>query len=305
MSFVGKWFGYGRSAHYDDGVRAYERGDDEAAIEHFSVCLASEPDQATRERAKNYLAGARCRLSLDFCAAKRYEDARHLLEEAIHIRPSFADLHFRRGLCLARLGDWSQAGTSVASALEINKNYGQALGLKAAVELQAGREAEAGQLLSSARLADPRLPDGPAVEALILTKNGEVPRAVQVILDWLEHPPATLETISRQAELFMKKMRYSDAERLFREAVEMHPRYADLRVKHGQSLLEMGELDAAASEFQEALSVNPKFAEAYALLGVTLRRLGDEDGAKANFRKATEIEPEHPIASLELTRLRI
>ncbi|MES1228094.1 MAG: hypothetical protein ABUL72_05440, partial [Armatimonadota bacterium] len=63
MSFVGKWFGFGRNPHYDEGVRAYERGDDEAAVECFKVCLSSDPEPSSRDRAKNYLAGSLGRMA--------------------------------------------------------------------------------------------------------------------------------------------------------------------------------------------------------------------------------------------------
>ncbi|MFX8786136.1 hypothetical protein ABTM90_20150, partial [Acinetobacter baumannii] len=84
MSFVGKWFGFGRNPHYDDGVRAYERGDYPAAIESFRLCLEGEPEPGAKERAKNYLAGSLGRLAQAELEEGALDQAVEHLSEATH-----------------------------------------------------------------------------------------------------------------------------------------------------------------------------------------------------------------------------
>lgn len=304
MSFVGKWFGFGRNPQYDEGVRAYERGDDPAAIELFRTCLLDDPEPGTRERAKNYLAGSLGRRALAEMDEGRLESAIELLSEATHLRPHFADLRRKHALALLLNGDHAQSLSEVNAALSLNPNYGHALALLAALTLHSGDAATAKELARKAATADPRLP-GSALEKLeAALAEGKSEHGVALLTEWTPDPSASIDETMAQADAHMKKMRWRQAEQLYRQALEKQPRYADLRLKHGQSLLELDELADAASEFREALTLNPHLAEAYALLGVALRRQGDETGSKTSFLAAVEIDPNQPIAAAELHRLR-
>ncbi|MES1227484.1 MAG: tetratricopeptide repeat protein, partial [Armatimonadota bacterium] len=170
--------------------------------------------------------------------------------------------------------------------------------------LHAGHQVEALNLANRAREADPRLPESGLKHVESMLEEGKREHAIAALSEWNPDPAVTVESQTAQADAHMKKMRWGQAEQLYREALEIQPRYADLRLKHGQALLELGELTDAANEFREALTLNAQLAEAHALLGVTLRRQGDEGGSKACFKAAVDIDPNHPIASAELMRLR-
>lgn len=304
MSFVGKWFGFGRNPHYDDGVRAYERGDDEAAVEYFKVCLSSDPETSARERAKNYLAGSLGRLARRQTGEGDVAGAVKSLQEATSLRPSFADLRRQLALAFLAAGERKRALDEIRAALDLNPQYGHALATLAGIELGEGATESALALAQEALKSDPRLPASTLDEVKALVTGGDLMAAASLLIAW---EPATSERIEDQmarADTHMKKLRWKQAEQIYREAVERQPRYADLRLRHGQSLLELGELPGAANEFREALELNANLAEGHALLGIALRRQGDEAGSKACFLRAVEIDPDHPIASAELLRLR-
>lgn len=304
MSFVGKWFGFGRNPAYDEGVRAYERGDDLAATAAFRECLASDPEPGTRERAKNYLAGSLGRHASAQIDEGHLDEAIILLAEATHLRPHFADLRRKHAWALLLSGDHAGALAEVHAALSLNANYGHALALLAALTLHSGDSKTALELARKAAAADPRLPASVVMKLDQALADNKLEHGVALLTEWNPDPTATVDDITSQADAHMKKMRWRQAEQLYRQALEKQPRYADLRLKHGQSLLELGELTDAASEFREALTLNPQLAEAYSLLGVALRRQGDESGAKTNFLAAVELDPNQPIAAAELHRLR-
>lgn len=304
MSFVGKWFGFGKNPHHDEGIRCFERRDFEAAIELFRICLASDPEPGTRDRCRNYLAGSLGNVARDLIKANQLSEALTRLSEAVHVRPRFADLHRLRAYVFALTGDWNSADESVNAALELNPLYGHALALKAAIECHANL-AEASQTAERARKADPRLDEATLGKAKDAIQAHKFEQARDLLLNWNPTPIDPIDSTVDQADVLMKKRKYAQAELLYREAIEIQPRFADLRLKHGQSLFELNQLDQALSEFREASSINPNFGEAHALIGITLRRLGDEEGAREAFIRTVQIEPEHPIASAELMRLRL
>ena len=80
------------------------------------------------------------------------------------------------------------------------------------------------------------------------------------------------------------------------------PRFADVRCKHGQALMQIDEIEQAIAEFREAISINDRYADAYAYLGVSLKRAGQQEDAMLAFRTALEIDPTHAVAQQEVER---
>jgi Tfp pilus assembly protein PilF len=110
------------------------------------------------------------------------------------------------------------------------------------------------------------------------------------------------EDIARAADAHAHDGRWGDAEEGYRRALEVAPRFADIRCKHGQVLLQLDELEQAIAEFREAVTINPRYADAYAFLGVAYRRSGREDDAVGAFRAALTIDPAHVVAAQEIDR---
>jgi len=81
------------------------------------------------------------------------------------------------------------------------------------------------------------------------------------------------------------------------------PGYADVRCRYGETLLELGQVDAAIAQFEAALKINSKYADAMAALGVAQLRSGDPNSARCSFDQVLDWNPEHPVASEQLRRL--
>ena len=304
MSFVGKWFGFGRNPHYDDGVRAYERHEYDHSVELFKVCIASDPDVATRDRARNYLAGSLGKMAEAAIDRGEFALARQYLAEAVHARPAFADLRRQLAFAYCLDGMYEQSSEELTHSLKINPKYGQALALRAALEVKLGDPRRAAEIAKEACSEDARLIKSTLVQVETLLLNGDNELAFEALRDWKVDPEDRFEVDVADADRAMKKRQWETAEQKYRELIDRRPRYPDLRVKHGQALLELGELLSATNEFSEAIALNSKFSEAYSLLGIALRRQGLEEDAKNAFRQALSVNPNNEIASAELMRLR-
>jgi tetratricopeptide (TPR) repeat protein len=77
----------------------------------------------------------------------------------------------------------------------------------------------------------------------------------------------------------------------YRKAVDLGPKFADLRTKLAVACREKGDHEQALAEFQEALKVNPKYIPAYLHLGMTYYMRGFVDRALRVWKTALKASP--------------
>jgi tetratricopeptide (TPR) repeat protein len=86
----------------------------------------------------------------------------------------------------------------------------------------------------------------------------------------------------------------------YRKAVEMGPKFADVRTKMAIAYREKGDFDKALEEFKEALKVNSKYIPAYLHLGVTYYMRGLVDHAIRVWKTALKASPDDKSALVYL-----
>ncbi|MFZ0213880.1 MAG: tetratricopeptide repeat protein [Candidatus Acidiferrales bacterium] len=91
-----------------------------------------------------------------------------------------------------------------------------------------------------------------------------------------------------------------EAMRLYRQVIEMQPKWCEPHVNLGCVFYQLGELENAQKAFRDALELEPGNAIAHFNLGCVLDELGDMDQAIQHLRRATEIEPHHGDAHFNL-----
>lgn len=300
MGTVGKWFGFGRNENYDEAIRAFEAGEFEDAIEQFKVCLSSDPDVSTRERAKSYMAGALGKLARREVAKDDWPEALHFLDDAIFLRPGYADLRMLRAQVFDELERKEDRMFEIRFSLDLNPMYGFAVLHDGIFKYEDGDRSAGVERIDEAVGYDSRLKTEILDEAMSLHDGGNHDAALARFKEVVPIQKTNPEEIARNADKLAHKGRYRDAEEAYRSAIAIAPKFADLRCKHGQVLLNLDEIKQAIAEFREAVSINERYADGYAYLGVALRRLGHEDQAMDAFRAALQIEPTHVIAQAEV-----
>ena len=84
--------------------------------------------------------------------------------------------------------------------------------------------------------------------------------------------------------------RFDEAEASYRKAIALKPDYAEAYYNFGDTLRELGGLDAG--QLQESHSVEARFAETHRNMGVTLLELGRLEEAEASYRQAIALKPD-------------
>jgi Flp pilus assembly protein TadD len=85
--------------------------------------------------------------------------------------------------------------------------------------------------------------------------------------------------------------RLDDAERRYRQALELEPGFAEARNNLGTLCLQLGRLEEAEASFRGVLASRPDFPEAFYNLGIALKRRGRLEEACESLRRALELRP--------------
>jgi tetratricopeptide (TPR) repeat protein len=183
--------------------------------------------------------------------------------------PYFADVHNKAGLCLAMLGRLDEALAHFDQAVEQNPSYAEAHLNRAIVLNDLGRHEEAEAAFSRAGELDRR--DSPVFPS-------EVGNRIAV-------------THAQLGDLYLVANHPDRAVLNYQAALEVRPRFMDIRTKYAEALIELGRLQEARDELWLILESRPSFVGARIRLGVVLHRLGRSAEAAKEWQQCLVDDP--------------
>jgi tetratricopeptide (TPR) repeat protein len=199
-----------------------------------------------------------------------YLEALEIFDDVIEEHPRYPDVHHRAGLCKAMLGDLEGALASFDRALELAPTYAEAHFNRAIVLNDLGRHEEAEVSFKRAQSLDTR--DGTRFPSQVGNQIAIAHAAL--------------------GDLYMLADSSKDAVEQYRSALEVRPRFLDVRERLAEALLDSGDNEGARRELERVLGEEPGFAEARLRLGVVLERLGDREGAIREWKRVRSTRPQ-------------
>jgi tetratricopeptide (TPR) repeat protein len=195
--------------------------------------------------------------------------------------PQFADIRHLAGLCLGFMGQAEAALEEFDRAIALNDQYVEAHLNRALVLNELGRFEEARAAFERAGYYEYAIAGHfPAsMTARLANKHAEV------------------------GDLYQEGGSPTEAAAQYRRALELRPKFHDIRNKLAQCLLQLGELDAAADELRKALDGNPRFVPARLNLGLSHFRAGRTEEALREWRTCRDHEPNNPQVRAYLSML--
>jgi len=201
---------------------------------------------------------------------EEYAEALEILDGVVAEVPVFADVHNKRGLCLAMLGREEEALDAFEQAVRLSATYAEAHLNRGIVLQQLGKHDAAQEAFEEASRLDHR--DGTAFPSHVGNQIA------------VEH--------AKLGDLYLVADHPREAAREYESALKVRPRYLDIRTKFAEALIELGELARALDELEFVLERNARFATARLKYGVALQRSGDTERAIAEWRRCMEEAPE-------------
>ena len=199
-----------------------------------------------------------------------FESALETFREVLEEHPYFADVQNKAGLCLAMLGRMEEGLRHFDEAIKLNTSYAEAHLNRGIVLSELGRHAEAQAAFSRASELDSR--DS-------ATFPSDVGNRLAV-------------THAQLGDLYLVANHPQDAARQYKAALDIRPRFMDIRSKFAEALIELGDLNRAKEELDTILEARPGFVGARIRLGVVLHRLGDNQAAVREWTRCAADDPQ-------------
>jgi tetratricopeptide (TPR) repeat protein len=212
----------------------------------------------------NYLAHYNLGTALE--KQERLEEATVQFNEALRIRPNYAEAYNNLGIVLDKQGRLKEALTYYAEALKRKPNY-----------------------------ADPHNNIGTTLE-----KQGRLDDAMKEYQAALRLKPDYADARYNLGAVLGRMGRLDEAIREFRATLALQPNSADAHNNLGVALERKGRLDEAIAEYAQALKLRPDYAKAHFNLGVALSRKGQWDQAISAFQTALRLKPDYAEAQNNL-----
>ena len=250
-------------AIYESFVKYYTDNDPESARELTLIARAlvhlerfhdaNDMYRSAIEADSNYLDAQLSAAEL-FTEKYAYADAATFLDDALKINPNSARVY----LALARNkrfeGSDEMSG-ALARALSVNPNLVEALSLKAAIALEAGRLDEASTEIEKALKINSRSLDAHSLKAAMLYLQDR---------DFEPEVAATLAIGPKYGDVFNTLAHYASitrrteqAAQFARRATEIAPGLWDAHLNLGMALLRMGQMETGRAAVEKAFKGDP------------------------------------------------
>lgn len=199
-----------------------------------------------------------------------FEGALGIFLDVLQEFPYFADVHNKAGLCEAMLGRSEKALEHFDAALERNSAYAEAHLNRGIILNELGRHEEAQMAFDRAGELDQR--DSK-------TFPSDVGNRLAV-------------THAQLGDLYLVANHAVEAAQHYYTALEIRPRFVDIRTKYAEALMELDRIEDARAELEVILENRPTFVGARVRLGVVYHRLGDDERAIREWRRCLAEDPE-------------
>jgi len=265
-----------------------------------------------------------------YASLGQFDRAITLYEQALTIKPDYAEAHYNLAGTLQELGQLNAAVKSYEKSLAIKPDYAEAhnnLGnvLKDLEQLDAAVKSyknaiaikpdyvEAHYSLGKTHQELGQLDDAVKSynEVVDIEPNfAEMHNNLGVILKELNQKDAALKSLERAVAIkpdfaeahnnlgnILKELNQQYASvKCYEKAVALQPDYVDAHYNLGGAFKTLGQFEAAVKSYERSLAIQPDYAEALYNLGGVLKDLGQLDAAIKSYEKAVALKPDYAEA---------
>ena len=216
----------------------------------------------------------------------KVSDAIGHYEQALRIKPDYAEAHSNLGNALEQAGKIGEAIAHYEQALRIKPDFAEAHNNLGSALYLAGKSEEAiAQYEQTLRLK----PDFALAHYNLgnaLARVGRVPEAIEHYEQALRIKPDYAEAHENLGTALARTGNVKDAIEHYRQALGLQPDYAEAHDNLGIALWQTGRSKDAIEHYEQALGIKPDYAEAHCNLGSPWRR-------RAGYRKRSSIWSGH------------
>lgn len=224
-------------------------------------------------------------------SAGRVTEAMGQFEQALQLKPDYAEAHNNLGNALLRQGRLPAAISQYEAALRVRPNYADAQNNFANALLQANRIPEAISHFREALRLDPDQAEGHNNLGNALLHAGRGPEALAQYAEALRLDPGYAAAHNNLGNALRRDGRLPEAVAHYEAALRLNPAYPEAHYNLGNALADLGREEEAVGHYRQALALQPDYAAAHNNLGIALQKLGRIPEAVEQFEVALRLEP--------------
>lgn len=228
-----------------------------------------------------------------------WRDTETVWRRALAVGPSSV-AHSNLGLVLARAGDSRGAIPHYEEAIRLRPTYAEAWSNLGLAQAQQGDLGGATSSLQEAVRLKPEYSAGWSNLGMIRARRGQTGEAIGAYREALRLQPANADAHGNLGATLDAQGAGDDALRHLREAARLRPESANAQSNLGIYFARRGDIAEAARYFEVALRLRPDSPEAHNNLGLALAQQGRVDVAAAHFREAVRLRPGYAEAQRNL-----
>jgi len=298
MSLLGRMFGFGRNSNYDTGLRYFDQGLYEQAIECLQKVIDQDDgsDPLSKRLSYFYIGESNSCLGIAAMQKQAYAKAKQHLAAALAINPHYADLRLHFGRACHKLGDIEAARESYREALQINPRFAKARFYLGLTEYELGDLESGVSEMQAAVEVEPAFRKDLFDQGLHAAKSSSH-EAAHLLFERVAETDIDDITyhVRLGTDLYRRGM-FDNAVEELEKALSLNSTYADVHNHLGIAYNAKGWKDQAVAAFRAALAINPNFVEARSNLALTLEDLGQGESANDEFGKILELDPDNALA---------
>ncbi|HSL85081.1 MAG TPA: tetratricopeptide repeat protein, partial [Thermoanaerobaculia bacterium] len=205
------------------------------------------------------------------------------------------DRQVHRFIDLYQTGRLAEATELARAIVRDQPELGLAYYHLAQVLLERGLDAEALEVLETARARGAATPPVLRQLGLLLAERGRAPEAVALLTPLVPEGASggDPETLNALAVALSETGRQAEARRALQRVFETDPRNPEALQNLALVALRLEDWPAARSEAEQAVAANPALPHAWNYLGVALYNLGRPGEALEAWERATALDPEN------------
>jgi tetratricopeptide (TPR) repeat protein len=307
---------------FEDGQTAQQRGDNAAAVRHYTNALAADPSlyQAHYQRAIAYVALKKqpeaeadlrrvIQLAPDFPRGHRAlgqllldrgsrDEAKRELARAIELDSKLTGVRIYYASALIKDGDYVRAANELRTAIQHGESDGLANALLGVAEERQGHSEEAFAAYSRAIELNPAEATAREGRGRLFAGRGDLARAIEDYSAAYRAQPSP-ESARILAELHSRAGQPQAAMLLYRQLATERPEDISLRVEIVRLLVTLGNLEEAAREVEVLLGSNPNSTELLIVAG-DIHSKDRPDQAAGYYRRALALKPSNNVVRVQL-----
>ena len=217
---------------------------------------------------------------------KKYDDALRSFEQALKLKPQYADAFYNMGVAYHHQGDREKAIASYRQAIRVKPDYLDAYINLGTEFLDKGMVDSALAQYRRALSFDSTFAKAHYTIAQTLVAQKRYDEGISSYRKSLAFDPTNADAWYNLGVAYEKQAHLDDAIASYAHCIALKPQYLDALLNLGNAYMERGDPAKAIETYARAIAAHPNSADAYYNLGYALYSVGDVPRARSAFEAA-------------------